>query len=52
MGNIGLVSQTGLRLSQDLAIVQLGHLSTFYEHAFEEKNTDVYLEALTYFKIS
>ncbi len=36
MKHLGLVSQTGLRLNQDYAIVQLGHLRIFYKRALEK----------------
>ncbi len=42
--NIGLVSQTGLRLSQDKAIVQLGHLSHFYKRTLEKNITVMHFE--------
>ncbi len=44
MKHLGLVSQTGLRLNQDYAIVQLGHLSIFYKRAFEKNITGVHFE--------
>jgi len=32
-----LVSQTGLRLRQDQALLQLGHLRSFYKRVFKKK---------------
>jgi len=38
-----LVSQTMLRISQDQALVELGHLCSFYKCALEKKNgTDIF----------
>ncbi len=44
MKHLGLVSQTGLRLNQDYAIVQLGHLRIFYKRALEKNITGVHFE--------
>jgi len=33
---VGLVRQTKLNLSKEKALVQLGHLSSFYAHDLEE----------------
>ncbi len=40
--HIGLVSQTGLRLSQELFIVLSGHLSSFYKYALDTNITGVH----------
>ncbi len=34
--NIGPISQPGLSLNQDYAIVHLGHLSSFYKYALDQ----------------
>ncbi len=34
--NIGPISQPGRSLNQDHAIVQLGHLSSFYKYALDQ----------------
>ncbi len=49
----GLVSQTGLRLSQDKVIIQLGHQSNFYKRVFIKHYwCPSQTKALIYFKIN
>jgi len=35
-----MISQTGLSPSQDLPLVHVGHLSSFYKRVLEKKNSN------------